>query len=66
MTVIITNGGAGTLSFKAGGNAAGGNAVKFAGGSAPTLSSSGTDVLSFTTFDGGTNFFGFAAGLAMA
>ncbi len=66
ITVIITNGGAGTVSFVSGTNAGGGNAVKFAGGTAPTLTSSGTDVLTFTTFDGGTNFFGFAAGLAMA
>ena len=66
MTVIITNGGAGTITFKAGAHGGGGNAVKWAGGTAPTLASSGTDILTFTTFDGGTNYYGFAAGLAMA
>tara|TARA_Y100000114_G_scaffold30609_1_gene26204 strand:- start:329 stop:1723 length:1395 start_codon:yes stop_codon:yes gene_type:complete len=66
ITCIITNGGAGTITFKAGAHDGGGNSVKFAGGSAPTLTSSGTDILTFITFDGGTNYFGFAAGLAMA
>ena len=66
ITLIITNGGAGTLTFKAGANGAGGNSVKYAGGTAPTLTTSGIDILTFTTFDGGTTYFGFAAGLAMA
>jgi len=66
LTLIITNGGAGTVTFKAGAHGGGGNSAKWAGGTAPTLTTSGVDVLTFTTFDGGTNFYGFAAGLAMA
>ena len=66
MTLIITNGGAGTVSFVAGTNAGGGNAVKWAAATAPTLTTSGVDVITLTTFDGGTNYYGFAAGLAMA
>ena len=66
LTLIITNGGAGTITFKAGANGGGGNSAKWAGGTAPTLTTSGIDILTFTTFDGGTTYFGFAAGLAMA
>ena len=66
ITLIITNGGAGTITFKAGAHGGGGNSAKWAGGSAPTLTTSGVDVITLTTFDGGTNFYGFAAGLAMA
>ncbi len=63
VTILGTNLGAGTPSFVAGAHGGGGNAVKWAGGTAPTYTASGTDVLCFTTFDGGTNFYGFAAGL---
>ena len=63
LTILLTNGGTATPSFKAGANGGGGNAVKWAGGTAPTLTTSGTDVICFTTFDGGTNYYGFAAGL---
>ena len=66
ITIILTNGGAGTITFVAGTNAGGGNAVKWAAATAPTLTTSGVDILTFTTFDGGTNYYGFAAGLAMA
>tara|TARA_R100000152_G_C6774607_1_gene202490 strand:+ start:766 stop:2160 length:1395 start_codon:yes stop_codon:yes gene_type:complete len=66
LTIILTNGGAGTITFKAGAHDGGGNSAKWAGGTAPTLTTSGVDVLTFTTFDGGTNYYGFAAGLAMA
>ena len=66
MTIILTNGGAGTISFVSGAHAGGGNAVKWAAATAPTLTTSGVDILTFTTFDGGTNYYGFAAGLAMA
>ena len=40
-------------------------AVDWAGGSAPSLTSSGVDVLTFTTVDAGTIWYGFAAGLEM-
>ncbi len=63
VTILGTNLGAGTPSFVAGAHDGGGNAVVWAGGTAPTYTASGTDVLCFTTFDGGTNFYGFAAGL---
>ncbi len=63
VTILGTNLGAGTPSFVAGAHGGGGNAVVWAGGTAPTYTASGTDVLCFTTFDGGTNFYGFAAGL---
>ncbi len=63
LTILGTNLGAGTPSFVAGAHDGGGNAVVWAGGTAPTYTASGTDVLCFTTFDGGTTFYGFAAGL---
>ena len=40
-------------------------AVDWAGGDAPSLTSSGVDVLTFTTLDAGTIWYGFAAGLDM-
>ncbi len=51
LTVLMTNGGTATLTFRAGAHGGGGNAVKFAGGSAPTLTTSGVDVLTSYTFD---------------
>jgi hypothetical protein len=63
VTILGTDLGAGTPSFVAGAHGGGGNAVVWAGGTAPTYTASGTDVLCFTTFDGGTTFYGFAAGL---
>ena len=63
LTVLMTNGGTATISWVAGAHGGGGNAVKWAGGSAPTLTASGVDVLTFITFDGGTNFYGFSGGL---
>jgi len=66
ITLIITNGGAGTITFKAGAHGGGGNSAKWAAATAPTLTTSGVDVITLTTFDGGTNYYGFAAGLAMA
>ena len=66
VTILGTNLGTATPSFLAGANGSGGNAVKWAGGTAPTLTSSGTDILCFTTFDGCTNYYGFAAGLDMS
>ena len=66
LTLIITNGGLATVSWVSGAHGGGGNAIKWAGGSAPSLTSSGTDILTFTTFDGGTQWYGFPSGLAMA
>ena len=65
LTLVITNGGLATVTWKSGAHGGGGNNVKWAGGSAPTLTNSGVDILCFTTVNGGTDFYGFAAGLDM-
>jgi hypothetical protein len=54
-TLLVTNGGSATLNWP--------TEVDWAGGTAPTLTSSGIDALVFTTIDGGTIWYGFAAGL---
>ena len=56
-TLLLTNGGSQTVNWP--------GAVDWAGGSAPSLTSSGVDVLTFTTVDAGTIWYGFAAGLDM-
>ena len=63
ITLIVTNGGLATVTWVSGAHGGGGNAVDWAGGSAPDLTSSGVDVLVFTTSDGGTQWMGFAAGI---
>lgn len=50
----LTNGGAGVITWWSG--------VKWAGGTAPSLTASGRDVLSFFTHDGGTTWSGFVLG----
>ena len=55
VTLIITNGGAHTTTFA--------SAVKFPGGVAPTLTSSGVDIVSFLTTDAGTTINGFIGGI---
>lgn len=57
-TLILTNGGSQTVNWP--------SSVDFPGGSAPTLTTSGVDVLVFTTVDAGTRWYGFAAGLDMS
>ena len=54
-TLLVTNGGSDALSWPA--------AVDWPGGSGPSLTASGLDVLVFTTIDAGTIWYGFAAGL---
>lgn len=54
----LTNGGSSTVNWWSG--------VKWAGGTAPTLTASGRDVLGFFTEDGGTTWNGFVLGKAMA
>ena len=56
-TLILTNGGSQTVNWP--------GSVDWAGGSAPTLTTSGVDVLTFFTVDGGTIWYGFPAGLEM-
>ena len=66
LTLIITNGGLATATWLSGAHGGGGNAIQWAGGTAPTLTNSGTDILVFTTMNGGTNWYGFAAAIALA
>jgi hypothetical protein len=54
----LTNGGSSTVTYFSG--------VDWAGGTAPTLTASGIDVLGFYTIDGGTNWYAFVLGKAMA
>ena len=56
-TLILTNGGSQTVNWPA--------AVDWAGGTAPTLTTAGIDVLTFTTVDAGTIWYGFLAGADM-
>ena len=55
ITLVITNGGSATVTFA--------SAIKWPSDVAPSLTSSGVDVLSFLTTDGGSNIFGFVGGL---
>ena len=57
-TLILENGGSQTVNWPA--------SVDWAAATAPTLTASGIDVLTFFTLDGGTIWYGFTAGLAMA
>jgi len=54
-TIFVTNGGSDTLTWP--------TEVDWAGGSQPTLTTSGLDILVFTTLDAGTTWYGFPAGL---
>ena len=57
-TLIITNGGSAALTFP--------SSVDWPAATAPTLTASGVDVLTFTTCDGGTIWYGIASGIGMA
>jgi hypothetical protein len=68
LTILGTNLGSCTATFYAGAHDGGGNKVYWVDGDQTTnsfLTSSGTDVITFTTFDGGTKWYGFVAGVAM-
>ena len=56
-TLILTNGGSQTVNWP--------GSVDWAGGTAPTLTAAGVDVLTFTTVDAGTRWYGFLAGADM-
>jgi hypothetical protein len=56
-TLILTNGAASIVTWP--------TSVDWAGGSSPNLQASGVDILEFLTVDGGTTWYGFAAGLDM-
>jgi len=57
-TLILTNGGSQTVVWP--------GTVDWAGGTAPTLTAAGIDILTFMTIDAGTIWYGFLAGAAMA
>ena len=57
-SIKLVNGGSATQTWPA--------SVDWPAATAPTLTTSGTDVLVFTTCDGGTTWYGFVAGLALA
>jgi hypothetical protein len=57
-TLILTNGASQTVAWPA--------SVDWAGGTAPTLTAAGVDILTFMTIDAGTIWYGFLAGAAMA
>ena len=57
-TMIVTNGGSATLTWP--------TSVDWAAATAPTLTASGVDLLTFTTCDGGTIWYGIASGIGMA
>jgi hypothetical protein len=57
-TLTLTNGGSQTVNWPA--------SVDWAAATAPTLTAAGVDVLVFYTIDGGTIWYGFLAGAAMA
>ena len=56
-TLILTNGASQTVNWPP--------AVDWAGGAAPILTAAGIDILTFTTIDGGTIWYGFMAGTDM-
>ena len=56
-TLALTNAGAYIITWPAN--------IRWGDGIAPILTSSGTDVLTFYTFDGGSTYFGFLIGLNM-
>jgi len=59
VTLIMTN-------PMAHGDVAWHSSVKWSGATAPSLSSSGTDILSFTTLDAGTTWYGFVGGIGFS
>lgn len=57
-TLFLTDGGSQTVNWPA--------SVDWSSGIAPTLTASGVDILTFTTIDGGTTWYGFIAGADMS
>jgi hypothetical protein len=58
LTLVITNGGAYTITWPA--------SVKWAGGSAPTFTASGVDIVTLITVDAGTTWYGSVNGVSYA
>jgi hypothetical protein len=57
-TLILTNGSSSVVTWP--------TSVDWAAATAPTLTAAGVDVLTFTTIDGGTIWYGIASGIGMA
>ena len=57
-TLILTNGGSATITWP--------TSVDWPAATAPTLTAAGVDVLTFTTIDAGTIWYGIASGVGMA
>jgi len=57
-TFALINGGSQTITWPA--------SVKWASGVAPALTASGTDILVFYTYDGGTSYYGFLSAANMS
>jgi len=57
-TLILTNGGMGTITWP--------TSVKWEDGNTPSLTASGGDILTFMTIDAGTIWYGFLAGTDMS
>jgi len=55
VTLIITNGGSSTVTYH--------SSVKWPSDVAPSLTSSGIDIITFLTTDAGSNIYGFVGGL---
>lgn len=58
MSLILTNGGSSAVTWDA--------SIQWAGGTAPTLTAAGVDLLVFTTIDNGTTYYGAAAALDLS
>ena len=56
-TLILSNGGSATLTWP--------TSIDWAAATAPTLTATGVDVLTFTSIDGGTIWYGIASGIGM-
>jgi hypothetical protein len=56
-TLVVVNAGAYAITWPT---------IRWVGGSAPILTSSGTDVLVFYTYDGGASYYGFVTGKGMS
>ena len=64
VTLIITNGGSASVTYAAGnGSSLAEQLVKWPSNAEPTLTSSGIDIITFLTTDGGFTVYGFVGGL---
>jgi hypothetical protein len=66
VTIILTVINSGSYAVLFANGMSGGNAIKWAGGTAPSITANGRDIFVFTTYDGGSNWDGFIAGQGLA